>query len=128
MERRGSGLSKILNETAKLPGYTDRMKPEFFSTPSDFRVVLKNVNYLSETYKVQDTMQDTMQDIRMNQLVQFCITARSRDEMQSHIGIKNRDYFRTAYLKPLLDSGKLRMTIPDKPKSRNRRYVAAGKS
>lgn len=45
MERRGSGLRKILMETAKLPGYTEEMKPGFFSTPSDFRVVLKNVNY-----------------------------------------------------------------------------------
>lgn len=58
MERRGSGLTKILSETAKLPGYGDRLKPEFFSTPSDFRVVLKNVNYstLANTAQVTEKM------------------------------------------------------------------------
>ena len=45
MERRGSGLTKILSKTAKLPLYTEQMQPQFFSTPSDFHVVLKNVNY-----------------------------------------------------------------------------------
>ncbi len=45
MERRGSGLRKIVSETEKLPGYTAAYKPEFSSTATDFRVVLKNVNY-----------------------------------------------------------------------------------
>ena len=48
MERRGSGLKKIISETEKLPGYTDEMRPEFYSTGSSFRVVLKNVNYIQE--------------------------------------------------------------------------------
>ncbi|MDR0999823.1 MAG: putative DNA binding domain-containing protein [Clostridiales bacterium] len=45
MERRGSGLEKIINETGKLPGYSERYHPEFYSTTSSFTVVLKNVNY-----------------------------------------------------------------------------------
>ncbi len=44
MERRGSGLKKIINETSKLPGYKDELKPEFYSDTS-FRVIIKNVNY-----------------------------------------------------------------------------------
>jgi ATP-dependent DNA helicase RecG len=54
MERRGSGLKKILSETAKLPGYDNRLKPKFFCTPSDFRVVLKNVNYSTLANTAQD--------------------------------------------------------------------------
>ena len=45
MERRGSGLRKIISESEKLPGYSNVYKPEFFSTATDFRVILKNVNY-----------------------------------------------------------------------------------
>ena len=45
MERRGSGLNKIIEETQKLPGYDERFAPEFYSTISSFTVVLKNVNY-----------------------------------------------------------------------------------
>jgi predicted HTH transcriptional regulator len=45
MERRGSGLKKIVNETKKLHGYSDDFLPEFYSTHSSFKVVLKNVNY-----------------------------------------------------------------------------------
>jgi ATP-dependent DNA helicase RecG len=44
MERRGSGLKKILDETKNLPGYTDGLKPKFRSDTS-FRVVIYNVNY-----------------------------------------------------------------------------------
>ena len=55
MERRGSGLRKIIEETAKLPGYSDEMKPEFTSTPSNFKVVLKNLNYgISEEKLIVD--------------------------------------------------------------------------
>ena len=45
MERRGSGLHKIVSETEKLPGYTEELKPQFVSTDSTFKVILKNVNY-----------------------------------------------------------------------------------
>ena len=133
MERRGSGLKKIINETEKLTGYTGEMKPEFYSTESSFRAVLKNVNYKPESATMQDamqvTMQDTMQvtiqDDRFKKLVIFCSDARTREEMQSHINIGNRDYFRRAFLKPLLESGQLKMTIPDKPNSKNQRYIKA---
>lgn len=50
MERRGSGLRDIVAETAKLPGYSEEMKPQFVSTNSSFRVIIKNVNYCPENY------------------------------------------------------------------------------
>ena len=45
MERRGSGLMKIVEETEILHGYSDDFKPQFYSTHSNFKVVLKNLNY-----------------------------------------------------------------------------------
>jgi len=72
----------------------------------------------------QDTTQGTTQEKNEVELLKFCEVARSREEMQSHIGITNREYFSKAYLKPLLESGRLKRTIPDKPSSRNQRYIS----
>ena len=38
MERRGSGLRKIVSETEKLSGYNKELHPEFHSSGTDFRV------------------------------------------------------------------------------------------
>ncbi len=127
MERRGSGLKKILTETKKLPGYTDKMRPEFYSTPTDFRVVLKNVNYIEGNGQDngQDDGQDIGQDEWRDRLVDFCSESRTREEMQNYMGISSKTSFRRIFLKPLLKSGKLKMTLPDKPNSGNQKYIKA---
>ena len=66
MERHGSGLRKIVRETEKPPGYTAAYNPKIFSTATDFRVILKNVNYqLSQKNLVSDQVseQDKSPDI-----------------------------------------------------------------
>lgn len=125
MERRGSGLRKIVSETEKLPGYTEAYKPEFSSTATDFRVILKNVNYyLSQKDLVSDQVsdQDKSQDI-LHAVLDFCITEKSKQEICSFIGYRNLTYFTRKYLNPLLASGQLKMTIPDKPNSRKQKYI-----
>lgn len=54
----------------------------------------------------------------------FCKTARSKKEIAEHIGYKNLTYMTKTYLKPLLESGKLAYTVPEKPQSRLQRYIA----
>ena len=125
MERRGSGLRKIVSETEKLPGYTEAYKPEFSSTATDFRVILKNViYYLSQKDLVSDQVsdQDKSQDI-LHAVLDFCITEKSKQEICSFIGYRNLTYFTRKYLNPLLASGQLKMTIPDKPNSRKQKYI-----
>jgi ATP-dependent DNA helicase RecG len=124
-ERQGSGLRKIREETAHLYGYTDKHAPKFLSAPSAFHVILKNMNYDLHGVTMQVTTQDTTQDMRTGQLLTFCGEPRTRDEMQQFIGIANREHFRKAILIPLVISGKLVMTIPDKPNSRNQKYIRA---
>ena len=129
MERRGSGLRKIVNETAKLPGYTESLCPTFYSTPSSFTVVIKNVNYNMGGNTVQvaghDTRHDTGHDDRTSLLLSYCSEPRSREEMQAFVGLTSRTYFQASVLKPLLESGKLKMTVPEKPKSKNQKYIKA---
>ena len=40
MEKRGSGLTRICNETKALDGYRDELKPKFKSTPTQFQTVI----------------------------------------------------------------------------------------
>ena len=59
MEKRGSGLTRICNETKALDGYKDELKPVFKSTPTQFQTVIfassdipnvgDNVGDMSET-------------------------------------------------------------------------------
>ncbi|MDR2616957.1 MAG: hypothetical protein LBC22_04025 [Endomicrobium sp.] len=53
----------------------------------------------------------------------FCKVPKTRREIQSHIKMRNRDYFRKSILNPLVKSGRLSLTMPDKPKSKNQKYV-----
>ena len=119
MERRGSGLRKIVSETEKLPGYTAAYKPEFSSTATDFRVILKNVNHIMYGASAHDTSVISKQNL----LLEFCADPKSCDEMQAYIDVSSRSHFRKYYLKPLLSSGKLEMMFPDKPKSKKQKYT-----
>ena len=127
MERRGSGLRKIVSETEKLPGYTEAYKPEFSSTATDFRVILKNVNYNLEDDTHQVIHQVTHQDIELStvskQILAFCTTPKSKKELAVFCGFKDLRNFTLKHINPLLESGQLEMTIPDKPKSRNQKYI-----
>ncbi len=52
----------------------------------------------------------------------YCKIPRSRDEIQAYIQISDREHFRLSILQPLLLSGKLLPTIPDKPTSPKQKY------
>ena len=126
MERRGSGLRKIVSETEKLPGYTEAYKPEFSSTATDFRVILKNVNYHHD-YSIMDInqvkTQVKTQVTTFDEILVFCSIPHSKAEIADYCGYKNNKNFTKKYLRPLLDSGTLKMTIPNKPNSRNQKYI-----
>lgn len=44
-------------------------------------------------------------------------------KLMEKLGLKSKDGFRRNYLHPAMELNLVRMTIPDKPKSRNQRYV-----
>lgn len=59
-------------------------------------------------------------------LLLFCRTPRTRAEIERHFdGRLSINYLMTSIVRPLVDSGRLRETIPDKPKSKNQRYYSA---
>ena len=58
----------------------------------------------------------------------FCIEAKSREEIQEFLGYKDREHFRKEILKPLIDKGLLKLTIPDKPTSPKQKYYSEKKN
>ena len=57
-------------------------------------------------------------------ILNFCTVPRSRQEIQAFCKLSGQNYFIELYLKPLLESGQLHMTMPEKPISRNQKYFA----
>ena len=72
----------------------------------------------------QDTPQVTPQDLdqRLAELIEFCGIPRSKREIMDYLGLTDSKNFRERYLVPLLNAGKIEMTIPDKPNSRKQKY------
>ena len=52
---------------------------------------------------------------RQEMILEFCRIPRTRKEIMDYLKLFNRGRFNERYMRPLLDSGKLRMTLPDKP-------------
>ena len=61
----------------------------------------------------------------LNEILDFCSTPRSMIEIMSHIGLRHRYNVKHRYIDPLIESGLLVMTIPDKPNSRSQKYKRA---
>ncbi len=74
MEKRGSGLTRICNETKALEGYREELKPVFRSTPTQFQTTIfasvntSSVGDLSET-KLTDRQQSIINMIKMSPTV-----------------------------------------------------------
>lgn len=75
-----------------------------------------------------DGTHDGTHDVKLSEeqlaaLLAYCKVPRSRQEMQDFCEIKTREYFRKNILKPMLARGLVRETIPEKPRSKNQRYI-----
>ena len=126
-DRLGSGVRNLYKYTKIYSGgEPELIEGDVFKTI----VPLKSGEYYSENIRedlrttTQDSTQDYTQDDRLYLLLKYCSAPRTREEMQQYYGVSTREYFRKKVLKPLLESGRLEMTIPDKPNSRYQKYVA----
>ena len=57
-------------------------------------------------------------------ILNFCKDAKSVPEIMDNFGFESRIRFRRKYLNDLVENGKLKMTMPDKPKSKNQKYYS----
>lgn len=69
-----------------------------------------------------DRSLDRLSDVQ-RQLIEFADVPRSMAELMAHTGFSHRPHFVTTYIEPLVAGGVLRLTLPEKPRSPNQRYV-----
>lgn len=76
-------------------------------------------NFIVKFYK--KTLENSTEE---NNLIEFCRTPRSRKEISEFLKIKSVAYAMKRYVQPLIESGKIKLTIPDTPKSTQQKYYS----
>ena len=115
-ENRFSGIPTVRNEMKK----AGLEPPVFENVRGTFKVILYNKENLAEKdsrYKEYSCGKD-----RKEKILDFCIEPRSRGEILDYLDIETPSYLFRKYLNPLLSEGKLLMTLPQTPKSKNQKY------
>lgn len=104
-ENRYSGIPTMRAEflNAGLP------EPDFSVVHGEFKVVMWN-GYHKQSQSMADSV------------VQFCCIPRTREELITFTG-KSRTYTMAQIVQPLIDSGRLKLTLPEKPKSSKQKFV-----
>ncbi len=115
-ENRFSGIPTIINEMIKAG-----LRPASFTdSHGRFKVTLYNGQSANAVIKENlGSYMDTSERI-----LAFCNIPRSREEIASFLRMDSPYYVITRYVRPLVESNKLRMTLPDTPKSKKQRFVA----
>jgi ATP-dependent DNA helicase RecG len=108
-ENRFSGIPTVITELKK----ADMPSPVFI----DRRGVFKVIFYKKSDIKGVDV--DMEQEI-----LNYCVTPRSREELAKRFGFEAPTYFIKTYISPLLADGKIKVTMPDKPKSKFQKYYS----
>ena len=136
MEKRGSGLKRICNETMALDGYRDELKPVFKSSPSQFITVIYSVEYKDagkdagkDTGKDagkdagKETVTISKPDIYVLKLLKVLgsktLTVKDMMEM---LDLKGPDNFRKKYLNPAIKGGYIALLYPEKPRKKGQAY------
>ena len=126
-------LGKTENRYSGVPTIRYAMKqlslpePQFTDSRGEFKVVLYNGSKQEETQElsVEDETASEISDTKG--LIEFCRSPRTRAEIKEFLAISSGQYALHRYLDPLVRSGAIQMTIPEKPSSPKQRFVSVPK-
>lgn len=110
-ENRYSGIPTIRREFQQ----QGLREPEFLDERGNFVVIFyKEMQNREEVFMKNDQ--------EMEQLLFFCKTPRTRKEICEYLGLSSVSYAIQTYVMPLVDQGRIQLSIPDKPKSSKQLY------
>lgn len=107
MERRGSGFKKIMQAYEVEPNYTEDKKPVFYSNATEFRVILKNLNFTDEVLREENEVLDSRRtEMEIKVIKAILVSPRIKQkELAEQIGISVSTIQRT--IKNLVKEGKI---------------------
>lgn len=114
-EGRSTGIPKIL----KVMAANGSPAPQFETDDDRLSFVIRLPNHPQAVGAITPTGEVTGEVAR---LLRVMVGDMPRQLIQSSLGLKSAEHFRTAYLKPALAVGAIAMTLPDKPRSSKQRY------
>ncbi|MBN4050963.1 MAG: AAA family ATPase [Alkaliphilus sp.] len=106
-ENRFSGIPTILTELKK----AGMPAPVFINKRGVFKVIFYK--------KVANENKDNNIE---QEILNYCIKPRSREELVKKFGFEAPTYFIKTYIHPLIEDGKIYMTLPEKPRSKFQKY------
>lgn len=90
-------------------------EPEFLEERGSFIVKL---------YRHENTVKNEMNEEVNHDLILFCRTPKTRKEICDYLGLNSVTYAIQTHVMPLVEAGKIKMSIPDKPKSPKQLYYS----
>ena len=115
-ENAGYGFDKMIEGWKT---YSD--VPIRFESNMDTSLTVFYLPGMQDKSTEQATEQVTEQ-VTEQAVIEFCKTPKNTSEIMEYLGLKHREHFRSAILKPMIEKGLLELTIPDKPKSPKQKY------
>jgi len=118
-EGRSTGFPKIYQAMER-----NGSPPPEFVTDADrnyFLTILKKHTLSQVEAQIQAQVEEELSRQAI-EILEFCVISRKRQEILAHIGLSNHPDNYKRHIKPLIENGKLEMTIPDKPKHWNQKY------
>lgn len=106
-ENRYSGIPIMRRE---MESYS-LQQPLFESNSGFFRVTFYNSPIVDETKGIDD-----------NQILKYCLEPRTREELAKQFGFESQSYFMKLFIQPLVEKGKIGLTLPNTPKSKKQKY------
>ncbi len=106
-ENRYSGIPTMRHEfaVANLP------LPLFYAKQGEFKVVMYN-----SSLNKDNTSEEA--------ILEYCRQPKTRLELTEFLG-KSRNFVMSKLIQPLIEAGKLKLTLPEKPKSSKQKYVTS---